>query len=173
MHALGARTMLFTNAVGALNPEYAPGDLMLARDHINMIGTRGLFTTAELADRGRARLTGHCYSASVGRALRASATRTGIKLHEGVLMGGKGPSYETAAEVRMARTMGADVACMSTVHEVTLAAHLGCACASVSAITNLATGLSSQPLTHEEVTEVAGRASSGLMAIFDGYFAQL
>jgi len=172
MHALGARTMLFTNAVGALHPDYAPGDLMLARDHINMIGTRGLFTPAELAERGVGRRIGSCYSASVGAALRESAARAKLRLHEGVLMGGKGPSYETAAEVRMARKMGADVACMSTVHEVTLAAHLGCGCASLSAITNLATGLSPQPLTHEEVTEVAGRAAEALIAIFDGYFAR-
>jgi purine-nucleoside phosphorylase len=82
-------------------------------------------------------------------------------------MGGHGPTYETAAEIGMAARMGADVACMSTVHEVTVAAHLGCRTASLSCITNRATGLSPTRLTHEEVTEVAHRVAERLRGILE------
>ena len=127
LRALGARTLIFTNAAGAVSRELVPGDLMLATDHINWIGTRGM------------------------------------------LLGGKGPAYETAAEIRFAAAAGADAACMSTVSEVTLAAHLGARAASISCITNRATGLSQAPLTHEEVTEVAGRAVDRLRAVLEEY----
>jgi purine-nucleoside phosphorylase len=85
-------------------------------------------------------------------------------------MGGLGPSYETASEVRMGRRLGADVACMSTVHEVTLAAELGCEAASISCITNRATGLSDGPLTHEDVTEVANIGARSIERILDELF---
>ena len=84
-------------------------------------------------------------------------------------MGGHGPSYETAAEVRMAAALGADVACMSTVHEVTLAAELGAEAASISCVTNRATGLSEGPLSHEEVTEVADRAAASLTRLIEAF----
>ena len=171
MAALGARELVFTNAVGALNPEYRPGDLMLATGHINFIGKRGLLTDAELRARGLARRVASCYSPRLGGALSAAAARAGVGLHHGVLMGGLGPSYETAAEVRMGTALGADVACMSTVHEVSLAAELGCEAASVSCITNRATGLSEGPLTHAEVTEVADIGARSIVLILDQLFA--
>ena len=169
MHALGARVLLFTNAVGAINPAFAPGELMLATDHINFIGRRGLFTPAELVERRAGRRTAGYYSPRLRTALTAAAARTGVPLHQGTLMGGHGPTYETAAEVRMAAAFMADVACMSTVHEVTVAAELGCEAASLSCITNLATGLSPTPLTHAEVTEVADRGAVGLRAIVEAF----
>jgi purine-nucleoside phosphorylase len=169
MRALGCRTLLFTNAVGAMNPDYAPGDLMLATDHINFIGKRGLFTPAELAARraGR-RVAGH-YSPALRARLLAAAARAGVRLHQGTLMGWHGPSYETAAEVRAAGALGADVACMSTVHEVTVAAELGCEAASISCVTNRATGLSPGPLRHDEVTRVADRVAGDLRRILEEY----
>lgn len=169
MHALGARTLLFTNAVGAINPAFRPGELMLATDHINWIGRRGLFTVDELAERRDGRRVATYYSPRLGAALIAAAARASVPLHRGTLMGGQGPTYETAAEVRMARALGADVACMSTVHEVTLAAELGCEAASLSCITNLATGLSKEPLTHEEVTVVADQGAVGLRRILEEF----
>lgn len=176
MHALGARTLLFTNAVGATNPEYRPGDLMLAVDHVNFIGKRGLLTPAELAERrgtrathGSDRSAGGPYSPRLRGALLAAAERAGVRLLRGTLMGGLGPAYETAAEVRMARDLGADVACMSTVHEVTLAAQLGAETASLSCITNRATGLSAGPLDHAEVTEVADRVALSLRRILEEF----
>jgi purine-nucleoside phosphorylase len=96
-----------------------------------------------------------------------------VPLQRGTLMGGQGPTYETAAEIRMAAAFGADVACMSTVHEVTVAAELGCEAASLSCISNLATGLSSAKLTHDEVTEVADRAAVLLRKILEEWLRGL
>jgi len=171
MRALGARTMIFTNAVGALNREYAPGDVMVAVDHLNFIGRRGLFTPAELAARRAGRAITAVYDAGLRERLVRAGMAAGVPLHRGVLVGGHGPSYETASEVRMAAELGGDVACMSTVHEATLAAQLGAEAASLSCVTNRATGLSDQPLTHAEVTEVAERASSRLRAVLDQFLA--
>ena len=169
MHALGARTMFFTNAVGAIHPEYRPGDLMLATDHINFIGKRGLLTPAELEERRMGRRVTDYYDPRLRRLLIEAGMRAGVRLHLGILMGSHGPSYETAAEVRMAAALGADVACMSTVHEVTVAAQIGCTCASLSCVTNRATGLSETRLTHEEETEVAHRVASRLRAVIDEF----
>ena len=171
MRALGADTLIFTNAVGAMNPDYRPGDLMIATGHVNFIGKRGLFTPAERRERRAGRRVPEPYSPGLARRLLEAAGRAGIPMHRGILMGGLGPTYETAAEVRMARDLGADVACMSTVHEVTLAAELGAEAASISCITNKATGIASQPLTHDEVTEVANVAARGIRRILDEFFA--
>jgi len=171
MAALGARSLVFTNAVGALNPGYRPAELMLATGHVNFIGKRGLLTDAELRARGGSRPVASCYTPRLLGALDAAAARAGVAVHHGVLMGGLGPSYETAAEVRMGTALGADVACMSTVHEVTLAAALGCEAASLSCITNRATGLSDRPLTHAEVTEVADVGARSIERILDQLFA--
>jgi purine-nucleoside phosphorylase len=173
MADLGATTLIFTNAVGAMNPDYAPGDLMLAVDHINFIGRHGLFTPRERVERRAGRPVGAFYTPHLRAALLDAALQSGIALHQGTLMGGLGPSYETAAEVRMARRLGADVACMSTVHEVTLAAHLGCEAASLSCITNRATGLSDEPLSHHDVTVVADRVAVRLRSLLERYLRSL
>ena len=165
MHALGARVLLFTNAVGAMNPDFEPGDLMLATDHINFIGKRGLLTPDELRERRMGRRVATYYSPRLRRRLLEAGLRAGVRLHQGVLMGGTGPTYETASEVRFAATIGADVACLSTVHAVTVAAELGCAAASISCVTNKATGISKTALTHEDVTEVADRGAVALRAV--------
>ena len=170
MHALGARTLIFTNAAGALGAALDPGDLMLATDHINFVGKRGLFTPAELVGRRMGRPVTIGYDPELARALDAAASRAGVRLRRGILLGGHGPSYETAAEVRMAAALGADAVCMSTVHEVTVAAQLGCRVASISCITNRATGIAEAPLAHDEVTEVAGRAATRLRAVLDEFF---
>jgi len=167
--ALGARIHIFTNAVGAIREDLAPADVMLATGHLNFIGKRGLLTPDELRERDGARRVAEPYSPRLRAALLAAAKQAGITLHQGVLMGGLGPTYETAAEVRMARTLGADVACMSTVHEVTLAAQLGCEAASLSCVTNRATGLSATPLTHADVTVVADQVAGKLKNILERY----
>ena len=169
MHALGARVHIFTNAVGAIRADLKPADVMLATGHLNFIGKRGLLTPDELRERDGARRVAEPYSARLRAALLAAAKQAGITLHQGVLMGGHGPTYETAAEVRMARMLGADVVCMSTVHEVTLAAQLGCEAASLSCVTNRATGLSDTPLAHSDVTEVADKVAVSLRAIIEKF----
>lgn len=171
MRELGARTHVFTNAVGAIHPELRPADLMLATGHVNGIGKRGLFTREELVERRMGRRVADPYSPRLRAALLVAAAEAQVKLHQGVLMGGHGPTYETAAEVRMARMLGADAACMSTVHEVMLAAQLDCEAASLSCVTNRATGLSPSPLTHAEVTEVADRVAGRLRLVLERFLA--
>jgi purine-nucleoside phosphorylase len=171
MHALGARMLIFTNAVGAIHPELRPRDLVLASSHLNFIGKRGLLTPDEVRARGFSRPVANPYDPVLASALAAAATRARVILRRGILMGGHGPTYETASEIRMAAKLGADVACMSTVHEVLVGAALGARCASISCVTNRATGLSPHPLTHEEVTEIADEAAGKIRAILDAYFA--
>ena len=177
MIALGVDTLLVTNAVGTFNRNFAPGDLMLVRDHINGIGRGGLFTPAELArapgvTRGALGRT-RPYTPELLELLRATAMERGIRLREGVLFAGRGPAYETAAEIAMARALGADCACMSSAHEVDLAAALGLRTAAVSCITNYGTGISPTPLSHHEVEEVAGAAAARLEALLAGAVARL
>ena len=162
--ALGARVLLLTNAVGSMNLRVPPGSLLVARDHLNFQGTRGLLAPRELPREltaSAARPT-PVYSPRLRSRLREAARELGIPLAEGILMGGLGPAYETASEIRAARLWGADVACMSTVMEAAVGARLGLEVGVVSCVTNFATGLSPVPLTHEEVTEVANRAGAAL-----------
>jgi purine-nucleoside phosphorylase len=150
---------------------------MLVRDHINGIGRGGLFTRDELAraptvTRG-AIARARPYTPKVLDLLRNVAREKNIRLREGILLAGKGPAYETSAEIAMARTMGADAACMSSAHEMDLAAALGLDTAAVSCITNYGTGISPTALTHHEVEEVAGAAAGRLEALLAGAVAEL
>ncbi len=172
MHALGARTLVFTNAVGAIHPELRPGDLVLASSHINFIGKRGLLSPAERTERRAGRRVATPYDPSLAQALERAALRSRIRLDRGVLLGSHGPSYETAAEVRMAAALGADVVCMSTVHEVTLAAELGAACASISCVTNRATGLTDEIITHDDVKVHAGLGAVKIRTILEEWLDQ-
>lgn len=172
MRALGAETMIFTNAVGAIDPELRPGDLMLASDHVNAIGRRGLFTPSERAARSAGRAVASVYDEGLALELVRAASRANVLLSRGVLYGSLGPAYETAAEIRMAAAFGASAACMSTVHEATVAAHLGARVASVSCVANAATGLSSKPLTHEEVVAAAAQSASQLRRVFEEWLQE-
>jgi purine-nucleoside phosphorylase len=167
LRSLGAETMIFTNAVGAIDPELRPGDLMLASDHVNAIGKRGLFTPDERKARSAGRAVANVYDEGLALALIAAASRANVLLSRGVLYGSLGPAYETAAEIRMAAAFGASAACMSTVHEATVAAHLGARVASISCVANAATGLSSRPLTHEEVVAAASQSAARLRRIIE------
>ena len=168
--ALGIETLLVTNAVGTFNPSFAPGDLMLVRDHINQIGRIGMFAAAELPQ-----VTGHArpYTPAVLDTLRTVAREEKIRLREGILLAGKGPAYETSAEIRMARLWGADAACMSSAHEMDLGAALGLNTGAVSCITNYGTGMSPHALTHHEVEQVAGEAAGRLERLIGGAVGRL
>jgi len=175
--ALGIETLLVTNAVGTFNMNFAPGDLMLVRDHINQLGRGGLFTGAERAaapEVSRAAIGARRpYTPEVLETLRSVARDSKLRLREGVLLAGKGPAYETAAEIRLARHVGADAACMSSAHEMDLAAALGLKTGAVSCITNYGTGLSPNALSHHEVEQVAGEAAGRLEALLAGAVARL
>jgi purine-nucleoside phosphorylase len=148
-HALGIRTLLVTNAAGGIRKTFRPGDLMLIEDQINLTFEQPLAGTRT------ARLSAPCYDLSLRDAIREAARSARIPIRRGVYLGLKGPSYETAAEIRMARALGADAVGMSTVNEVSLAAALGMRIAGFSCITNMATGILDEKLSHSEVTDVA------------------
>lgn len=152
---LGSRALVVTNASGGTNPSFAPGDLMRITDHINYTGKNPLTGPNEDQLGPRFPDLSHAYDARLAEALEDAARASGQKLRAGVYLQMNGPSYETPAEVRMARAMGADAVGMSTVPEVIVAAQMGLPVCGISCITNLASGISQHPLTHEEVMEVA------------------
>lgn len=150
-HALGIHTLIVTNAAGGINARFAPGDLMLIDDQIN-------FTfESPVGIEGRGLRNVDCYDEDLRRLAVRTARANGIPLRRGVYLGLKGPTYETAAEVRMARILGADAVGMSTVNEVSLAVALGLKVVGLSCITNLATGISREKLSHADVTVVANK----------------
>ncbi|MFN7684990.1 MAG: purine-nucleoside phosphorylase [Oligoflexia bacterium] len=153
--ALGIHTMILTNASGGVNTRYRPGDLMLIEDHINLMGDNPLMgpNIAELGPRFPD-LT-EAYSRICIESLEHTAREHEIPLTRGIYAGVLGPTYETPAEVRMLRTLGADAVGMSTIPEAIAANHLGVRVAGISSITNLAAGLSGRKLTHQEVIENA------------------
>jgi purine-nucleoside phosphorylase len=148
---LGIGALVLTNAAGGLRPEWAPGSLMVIRDHLNLQGE----TPLERSEAGH----GSPWDAELAQTLLAVGAEAGIELCQGVYAGLLGPSYETPAEVRALAWMGADAVGMSTVAEALAGRAEGLRVAGVSCITNLAAGLSAAALSHEEVIEV-GRAAS-------------
>ena len=153
MHLLGIKVIMVTNAAGTVNPEAQPGDLMLIRDHINGAFHNPL-SGPNLADFGpRFPDTSRAYSQRLRDLAQGVANSQGFSLREGVYQFNTGPSYETPAEVVMARKMGADAVGMSTVPEVLTAAHCGIEVLGISYISNLAAGISETALSHKEVIE--------------------
>jgi purine-nucleoside phosphorylase len=160
--ALGVRKLLVTNAAGAVNAAYVPGDFMVITDHLNLTGQNPLRGINDDRVGPRFPDLSTAYAKSGQQALREAGRQYGLKLREGVYAGLTGPSYETPAEIRMLRTLGADAVGMSTVPEVITAVHAGLSVAALSVITNRAAGLSDQPLSHDEVKEVADRVKEPL-----------
>jgi purine-nucleoside phosphorylase len=159
---LGVRVLLLTNAAGAVNPEYAPGDLVRIADHLNLTGASPLTGTNDGALGPRFPDMSAAWDARLAAVLDEEAARLGIPLRGGVYAGVAGPSYETPAEVRMLRALGADLVGMSTVLEAIAARHMGLALAGVSLVTNRAAGLAAGPLSHDEVQRSAAAAAERL-----------
>jgi purine-nucleoside phosphorylase len=150
---LGIETLILTNAAGGINTRFRPGQLMLIQDHINLMGDNPL-RGPNLAEMGpRFPDLSEAYHRGKSQILIEAAQELGIGLHTGVYAGVLGPTYETPAEIRMLRTLGADAVGMSTVPETIAANHLGVAVAGVSCISNLAAGMTNQKVTHDEVME--------------------
>jgi len=149
--ATGVRALLLTNAAGAVNPGLAPGDLVRITDQLNLTGLNPLTGRNDERIGPRFPDMSQPYDPQLGALLDASAARLGIPLGTGVYAGVAGPSYETPAEIRMLRILGADLVGMSTVLEVIAARHAGIRVAAVSLVTNLAAGLAGKPLSHAEV----------------------
>lgn len=170
---LGCTTLAVTNSAGGVNPDFAPGDLMLIRDHINLTGVNPLRGAND--DRFGTRFPDmtSAYDFELRRRVLDTANELGINLHIGVYVGVQGPSYETPAEIGMMRRMGADAVGMSTVPEVIVANHLGLRIIGMSCITNLAAGYSDEELTHDEVTENAAIARNSFTALLVNSIAAL
>ncbi|HEY6205484.1 MAG TPA: purine-nucleoside phosphorylase [Chthoniobacterales bacterium] len=150
----GIKQLIVTNAAGALNAKFKPGQWMMITDHINLTGTSPLTGSPEFVD-----LT-DAYSPHLREKFRAAARKTDMVLHEGVYAGTIGPQYETPAEVRQLQNLGGDAVGMSTVLEVIQARALGLEVAAFSCVTNLAAGLTKEKLTHEQVLEVSKNAAA-------------
>lgn len=164
MKALGAHSLLVTNAAGGVNLEFQQGELMIIQDHINFMGNHPLIGPNEAELGPRFPDMSHAYDEEYRQKAHQAADALGIKVQEGVYMAFSGPSYETPAEIRMARTMGADAVGMSTVPEVIVANHCGMRVLGISCITNLAAGMQAN-LNHEEVVETTNRVKQAFQQL--------
>lgn len=169
LHGLGVKRLILTNAAGSLREDMPPGSVMQITDHINFSGSNPLF--GEPSDRRFVGLA-NAYDADMANEMREAAAAAGADLHRGVYMWFSGPSFETPAEIRMARTMGADAVGMSTVPEVILARFLGLRVAAASVITNLAAGMSGTEISHDETKEMAPLGGQRLAAILKTMLAR-
>ena len=165
MGLLGARKLLLTNAAGGVNTSFTPGDLMLITDHISA------FVPSPLRGENPQELgprfpdMSRVYDKEMGRAVLEAGKKLGESLQQGVYLQWQGPNYETPAEIRMFRTLGADAVGMSTVCEAIAARHMGLRVCAVSCITNMACGILPQPLSHEEVQQTADRVKDKFQAL--------
>jgi purine-nucleoside phosphorylase len=172
LHALGVRTLFVSNAAGGIRRTFSAGDLMLIRDHLNLMFRSPLVGPLEAGDERFPDMTA-AYDGALSQQLRDHAAALDIPLQEGVYGGLLGPAYETPAEVRMLATLGADAVGMSTVPEVIVARAMGMRVAGVSCITNLAAGISPHPLSHAEVLETTALVASRFEALVERWVGAL
>ena len=162
---LGMRTLVLTNACGAIDTTLEPGQLVLIKDHLNLQGSSPLVGPNDDALGPRFPDMSDAYDPELRAAARDAAVRLGIELEERVYAAWLGPAFETPAEIRMLRALGADLVGMSTVPEVLAARHMGVRCLALSCVTNMAAGVLPEPIDHERVLEVGARAQSTLTAL--------
>lgn len=158
LHALGAKVLFLSNAAGGIRRSYRAGDLMIIEDHINLMNQNPLVGPLQEGD-DRFPDMSEAYDALLRKLMREAAPELSVTVHEGVYAGLSGPNYETRAEIRMLERLGADAVGMSTVPEVIVAQALEMRVAAVSCIANVASGLSSLPVSHSEVLDTTGRVS--------------
>ncbi|MFJ5621194.1 purine-nucleoside phosphorylase [Peribacillus loiseleuriae] len=164
MKLLGVEKMIVTNAAGSVNESFVPGDLMLITDHINYTGTNPLIGPNDERFGPRFPDMSEAYSKQLRAKAKEIASSLQIDTKEGVYLGFSGPTYETPAEIRLARVMGGDAVGMSTVPEVIIARHSGIEVLGISCITNMAAGILDQPLSHEEVIETTEKVKSSFLS---------
>jgi purine-nucleoside phosphorylase len=162
---LGVRTLVVTNAAGGIDQEFTPGQLVLITDHVNLLGTSPLVGPNDDSLGPRFPDMSDAYDAELRRAAREAAARLGLEVGEGVYAAWLGPQFETPAEIRFMRAIGADLAGMSPVPEVIAARHFGMRCLGISVVTNLAAGVGEGKLGHEEVLAVGAEAQPRLTAL--------
>jgi purine-nucleoside phosphorylase len=169
MARLGVGCVLLTNAAGGVEATWSAGDLMLVTDHLNLMGTSPLIGANEDALGPRFPDMTRAYDEGLRAALREVAAAAGIRIREGIYAGLLGPTYETPAEVRMIRGLGAQAVGMSTVPEVIALRHMGVRVGALSCITNLAAGITNAILDHKEVEETARARRSELLTLLAGW----
>ena len=173
MAKLGVKTLIVTNAAGGVNINWTPGDLMILTDFINLTGKNPL-TGPNLDEFGpRFPDMTQAYDEDLQALARSVGRKLDIELRSGVYCWLNGPTYETPAEIRMVRVLGADAVGMSTVPETIVARHCGMKVLGISCITNMAAGILKQPLNHEEVMEIGLRAKDTFSALVDGIVERL
>src|SRR5450432_108754 len=173
LHALGARSMVFTNAAGGINLALQRGGLVLISDHINLQGSNPLVGPNDDALGPRFPDMSEAYSRQYRERARQVAAELGIAITEGVYAAMLGPSYETPAEIRYLRAIGADLVGMSTVPEVIAANHMGIRCVAISCVTNMAAGILSQKINHEEVLETGAMVRDTLVRLLKAVLPRL
>jgi xanthosine phosphorylase len=173
LRAAGASVLVLTNAAGSLRPEVGPGRLMAITDHINLMGFNALAGPNDPSIGPRFPALRDAYDPALLDALRRSAVELGIDLAEGVYLAVSGPSFETPAEIRAYRLLGADAVGMSTVQETIVARHCGLRVAAVSVITNFAEGMSDEPLDHEQTLRAAEAGAGDLTRLLLAFLPRL
>lgn len=173
MKQIGIEKLIVTNAAGAVDPSFVPGDLMLISDHINLSGSNPLIGRNMDSFGVRFPDMSNAYSLELRDLARKVAKGAGIDLKEGVYTFMSGPTYETPAEVRMIRLVGGDAVGMSTAPEVIVAVHSGIEVVGISCLTNMAAGILDQPLNHEEVVETSQRVKSKFTTLIKGLLGNM
>lgn len=170
---MGIRAAILTNAAGGINLEFQQGALVVLRDHINLQGTNPLIGPNDERFGPRFPDMTQAYWKPYREIALAEALRLGIGVREGVYAALSGPSYETPAEIRYLRTIGADLVGMSTVPEVIVARHMGIRVLGISCVTNMAAGVLDQPINHQEVLETGERVKSQFVALLRAVIPRL
>ena len=170
---MGIRALIITNAAGGISSDYRQGALVVIRDHLNLQGTNPLIGHNDARFGLRFPDMTQAYSGRLRRIAREEGKRQGLTLPEGVYAAVAGPSFETPAEIRALRTLGADLVGMSTVPEVIVARQMGIEVLAISCVTNLAAGILDQPITHQEVLETGARVRGQLSALLAGMIPRI
>ena len=173
MARFGVKVMILTNASGGINVELKPGMLMVIDDHINLLGSNPLVGPNEEAFGARFPDMSEVYSKRLRRIADDVAREQGLRMGHGIYVAVHGPSYETPAEIRFLRGIGADAVGMSTVPEAIVSRHMGVEVLGISCITNAAAGVLPQPLNHDEVMEVARQVRGAFAALLEGIIARV
>jgi len=173
MGRLGVKRFILTNAAGGINTAFAQGALMIIDDHINLMGSNPLIGPNDDRFGPRFPDMSEVYSARLRKMADEAARAKGVGVSHGIYLATHGPSYETPAEIRLFRSMGADAVGMSTVPEAISARHMGMEVLGISCISNMAAGMSPQPIVHEEVLATMQRVRSSFISLLEGIIERL
>jgi len=173
MGRLGVKRFILTNAAGGINAAFAQGGLMIIDDHINLMGSNPLIGPNDDRFGPRFPDMSEVYSARLRKMADEAARANGVGVSHGIYLATHGPSYETPAEIRLFRSMGADAVGMSTVPEAIAARHMGMEVLGISCISNMAAGMSPQPIVHEEVLATMQRVRSSFISLLEGIIERL